>query len=185
MNEQQALKASLVEFFKDRKNLDRVLPIINRTSPLSLRLLDWFIVCYSREKRVVYRLDNSQLIDVYASYRAQLKQYSKKFFDPFKRSGRFHIEIADQVIESTIGQLCFFRWAIQTRVLDYIDRNAHIIADEMKQYFADEASESTESHTQGTTSNKKISRKKKNSRLHVTAVRTSHQRDTKIVLNFD
>ncbi len=189
MNEQQALKSSLVEYFSDKRNFDRVIPLINRSSPISLRLLDWFIVCYCRYKRIVYRLEDKQLIDVYASYRAQLKQYSKKYFDPFKRTGRFLLQVHGQSVETTIGQLCFFRWAFQNRVIDYVELHALTIAEDMKRYFVDDSGEVEEEvadlqSTPGKTKPIKKASKKKQ-RQHVSAIRNFASHSSQIGLKLD
>ena len=47
--------------------------------------------------------------NVYNSYKSQLKAYSKKRFDPFCRRERLDIEINGHHINTTVGQLNFFR----------------------------------------------------------------------------
>lgn len=77
-------------------------------------------------------------IHLYYEYRAQLKSYTKMHFDPFRRHERITFVLentkasnhgatspraegsAPRVIETTVGQLNFFRWALQNHVIDYI-----------------------------------------------------------------
>jgi len=81
-------------------------------------------------------------IHLYYEYRAQLKSYTKMHFDPFRRHERITFALdkpasvthgatspraksdeqtsAARVIETTVGQLNFFRWALQNHVIDYI-----------------------------------------------------------------
>ena len=55
------------------------------------------------------------------NYKSQLKAFSKKQFDPFCRRKRikFDYEKSKNII-TTIGQLNFFKWIIENKILDYI-----------------------------------------------------------------
>jgi hypothetical protein len=70
--------------------------------------------------------------NVYLSYRSQLKAYSKQQFDPFRRRDRinFYYE-KTKFIETTIGQLNFFRWVIQNNIIEYIIANMDVIEKDM------------------------------------------------------
>ena len=48
------LLENLLEFYKKNNNLERVLPIINGKSEISLRLIDWFATNYCKKHYVVY-----------------------------------------------------------------------------------------------------------------------------------
>jgi len=102
---------------------------------VSLRSVDWFITNYSKKHNIYYKIyidknnnltfesDNNKLIkniNVFQSYKAQLKAYSKKKFDPFCRRERIDFKINDSIISTTIGQLNFFKWAIDNLIIDYI-----------------------------------------------------------------
>ena len=56
------------------------------------------------------------------NYKLKLKAYSKKRFDPFCRWDRITIPYNDnsQVV-TTIGQLNFFKWALENKVIEYIE----------------------------------------------------------------
>jgi hypothetical protein len=61
-------------------------------------------------------------MNVFHSYKSQLKAYSKRKFDPFCRRDRILFEIdEDHSVETTIGQLNFFKWAISNMIVDYIE----------------------------------------------------------------
>ena len=75
------------------------------------------------------------------NYKSQLKAYSKQLFDPFCRKWKitkpkkvycaihFYYK-KDKYIETTAGQLNFFRWVIQNNVLEYaIDKITDIQRD--------------------------------------------------------
>jgi hypothetical protein len=66
--------------------------------------------------------DSSGRFKVFNDYKMKLKAYSKKRFDPFCRWTRIHIPFDEQTnMETTLGQLNFFKWAIEHRVLEYIE----------------------------------------------------------------
>jgi hypothetical protein len=74
---------------------------------------------------------------LYYEYRAQLKSYTKLYFDPFRRHNRisFVVQTAPHMaIETTLGQLNFFRWAIQNHILDYVQSHLTEIEEAMTQY---------------------------------------------------
>jgi hypothetical protein len=69
---------------------------------------------------------------VYDDYKLKLKAYSKKRFDPFCRWDRISIPYKDgNCIETTIGQLNFFKWALENKVVDYIEQNYETIEKDM------------------------------------------------------
>ena len=104
---------------------------------VSLRLIDWFVTNYSKKNNIIITKEkNNNIIhfNVYLSYRAQLKAYSKQLFDPFRRRDRitFFYDSTNS-IETTIGQLNMFRWIIQNDILDYIYNNIENIEYDMVQ----------------------------------------------------
>ena len=112
-------------YYKENNNLDKILKIINGESQVSLRLIDWFATNYSKKYFTVYMLKNSQgeeyRFKVYIDYKLKLKAYSKKRFDPFCRWDRINIPYTnDTYVQTTIGQLNFFRWVLENKILDYI-----------------------------------------------------------------
>ena len=67
--------------------MEKILPIINGESTVSLRLVDWFATNYSKKYYTVYLLKDVYGVEkrfkVYIDYKLKLKAYSKKRFDPF------------------------------------------------------------------------------------------------------
>lgn len=85
--------------------------------PISLRVLDWLITNYARRRRVITQPGGDTLNIM---YRAVLNGLSKKYFDPFRRRARVEFADADgNPLETTIGQLKFFKWAICNGVVAY------------------------------------------------------------------
>ena len=133
------LISSLIRFFDIPKNLDEFLTIINGKSEISLRLLDWLITNYSKSNNVIYMINTGGVekqFNIYLNYKTQLKAYSKKQFDPFQRRERisFTVDMKDgkkQTVITTIGQLNFFRWAIQYNIIEYAKENLKKIEKDM------------------------------------------------------
>lgn len=91
---------------------------------VSLRLLDWFVTNYAKKYNTMIYNGKTNPLKIYLSYRAQLKAYSKQQFDPFRRRERISfIYDNNKSLETTIGQLNFFRWVIDNNILDYIVEN--------------------------------------------------------------
>jgi len=127
---------NLLEYYNKNGNLEKILKIINGESLISLRLIDWFATNYSKKFFTVYMLKNSQgeeyRFKVYIDYKLKLKAYSKKRFDPFCRWDRIQIPYNnDSCIQTTIGQLNFFRWVLENKILDYIDKHYNEINNDM------------------------------------------------------
>jgi hypothetical protein len=119
-NSKDLLMSSLSKFYSNKHNFNKIIPIIEGHSAISLRLIDWFVTNYSKKKNTIVTFEkNNNVIhfNVYLSYRSQLKAYSKQQFDPFRRRDRITFIAADQqTLETTIGQLNFFRHAPKTQL---------------------------------------------------------------------
>jgi hypothetical protein len=129
------LMISLSRFYNNKANINKIIPLIEQRSDVSLRLVDWFVTNYSKKNNtVITKEKNGNVIhfNVYLSYRNQLKAYSKEKFDPFRRNEHivFYYDI-DKYIETTHGQLNFFRWVIQNDILDYIKDKMSVIESDM------------------------------------------------------
>ena len=126
------LLTNLLEFYNKNNNLETILPIINGESEISLRLIDWFVTNYAKKNFTVYKKENNERFKVYIDYKLKLKAYSKKRFDPFCRWDRINIPYKnDTFIQTTLGQLNFFRWALENEIIDYINKNMNEIIKDM------------------------------------------------------
>jgi hypothetical protein len=116
----------LETFYSQSNHFERVQSILTGNSPISLRLIDWMVTNYAKKHNISYMTDSGRHIIVYLSYKSHLKAYSKKMFDPFCRWKRIQF----MGLNTTVGQLNFFEWAIQDEVLDYVEKHhAEIHAD--------------------------------------------------------
>ena len=95
---------------------------------VSLRLVEWFVVHYAKQYNISFTLaNNTDYIIVFHEYQNYIKGLKKSRFDPFCRGkDRFvfrpHYHLSP--ITTTIGQLMFFKWAIQRGILNYIQTHA-------------------------------------------------------------
>lgn len=118
---------ALQRFYQTFPDITKVMPYFQGKSILSLRIIDWFVTKYCRKNFTHYTLAGKDFI-VYRSYKGQLKAYSKQYFDPNCRRERIMFKIQNyEPITTTIGQLNFFRWALETNVLEYIEANEELI----------------------------------------------------------
>ena len=140
--ENNLLYIALSKYYKNEEKSKYLLKYL-KYEKISLRIIDWFVTNYSKKYDTMYYLyknNNSislegEVIDkpfnVFHSYKSQLKSYSKKKFDPFCRRRRIKFSYhQNKSIETTIGQLNFFKWAIDNLIIDYIlDNYSSIEAD--------------------------------------------------------
>lgn len=132
-SQENTLIVTLDKFFKNKDYMDIMLPIVSGYSVISLRALDWFVTNYSKSKKISYNLrSTNSCFNVHYNYKAQLKAFNKKFFDPFCRGNRipfFYDE--ENCIITTIGQLNFFKWAISNDIIHYVSENLKTIEKDM------------------------------------------------------
>lgn len=135
ISREELLMKGLMQFFSHSYNLNQLIPVLEGTSPISLRVLDWFVTNYSKQYDVAYNIkkgDQIRQFVVHNHYKAQLKGYSKQQFDPFCRRKRIDLQFGkNKEIETTVGQLNFFKWAIENKVLDYVHNQLKTIIDDM------------------------------------------------------
>jgi hypothetical protein len=123
-----------MQFYEHIDHIEKLVDIVGGKSCISLRIVDWFVTNYAKKHYTNYVITMKTGIvkdtieqtkfKVYDKYKLQLKAYSKRRFDPFCRWDRISIPYKDGTyLETTLGQLNFFKWAIEHKVLDYIAEN--------------------------------------------------------------
>lgn len=137
-NKSDILLTSLQRYFlhKNSQRIREILPILLGKSKVSLRVIDWFVTNFSKQKNTRLYDDNTRkYCIVYLDYKAQLKAFSKKQFDPFCRRNRIQFYYnKTEFIETTIGQLNFFRWALQRGILKFLEQNLSMVEKSMNAY---------------------------------------------------
>jgi len=120
---QELIVSSLQKFYATCEDKEEAMKLLEGTSDISLRLIDWFVTNYSKQHSVSYVLNGQEFL-IYTNYKAQLKAYSKKLFDPFCRRERIMFQMQGyELFQTTVGKLNFFRWAIEKGVLNYMKLN--------------------------------------------------------------
>ena len=128
---QELIIASLQDFYNNPGQLDIILPILQGKSTISLRLIDWFVTNYAKKHNISYILNQRQFM-VYFHYKRELKAYSKRLFDPFCRRERIMFQVrGHDAFVTTVGQLNFFRWALEKDIIPYISSNLEPIEKDM------------------------------------------------------
>ena len=172
------LMQSLINFFATKENLDKVIPIITGKSKISLRILDWFVTNYSKKNNISYEIElnnKKKNFIVYLDYKSQLKAYSKKQFDPFCRRERISFfDHSNTELVTTVGQLNFFRWAIETNIINYIIENFSLIETDMNNSLRN-----LYKKTDGD------SNRRKRTELSISATKTVNKHDVSIIVQFD
>ena len=129
-SQESMILKSIESFYLNNINSEIFINIISSNTNISIRLIDYFVTKYSKLNKISYKY-NEQIINIYSSYKQQLKAYQKKNFDPFSRGDRIPYFINDTCIITTIGQLNFFRWFISKKILEYIMSNQDLIENDM------------------------------------------------------
>ena len=182
MTPEESKMERLVEFFKYDYNLEILLEFIQKDKKrdkLSLRLIDWFVTNYSKHYGTFYDIKkaNGKIHNflVWYEYQSESGSEKKSYFDPFRRgknNGKLiKLEYTEgKSLETTIGQLTFFRWAIKNGVIDYVRIHVEEIYKDMCE--------------RGTNSKKKTGAKKKRRQLSVSVSKTLGHHKLNISVSF-
>ena len=184
----------LQEFYSAPGNLEKLLPILQSTSEISLRLVDYFVTNYAKKTNASFMQAGRHFL-VYFNYKRELNAYSKRLFDPFCRRERIMFQARGvEPFVTTVGQLNFVRWFIEKEILEYIAANREAIEKDMnstlKQHYT--RSNSTVSTTadslpttgtvESTTSSKNP--RKKRCELTQSAMKKVNVHECEVVVNF-
>jgi len=171
---------NLLTYYKENDKIEKMLRIINGEANISLRIVDWFTTNYAKKYYTVYTLSNNpnKRFKVYVDYKLRLRSYSKARFDPFCRWERITIPYKDDTsIQTTIGQLNFFKWAFENDVISYIETNYVDIEKDMN------CRNSTAKRKTVVVVGQKT--RKKREELSISASKTIKKEDVEIVVKFD
>ena len=185
----QLLLDNLMEFYGKKENLLKMMKIINGESNISLRIVDWFVTNYAKKNFTVYELTTVSRFKVYNDYKLKLKAYSKKRFDPFCRWERISIPYDENsYMETTIGQLNFFKWAIENKIVDYIQENYSTIEMDMNsRNSTSKKNQTIDSNTDSVDSDGKTTdgkTRKKREELSISACKCIKKENVKIIVKF-
>tara|TARA_B100000963_G_scaffold361870_1_gene400440 strand:+ start:4400 stop:4912 length:513 start_codon:yes stop_codon:yes gene_type:complete len=165
-NQNNILLNKLLIYYNDNNVMKTFTNIINGKMGISLRLIDWFVTNYSKNHYIIYKISNKEF-NVFQSYKLMGKSFKKKKFDPFCRGDRILLNFDGFNLETTIGQLNFFKWAISNNIVDYILENKDFLDSEHSKYVCE------------------IKKKKENKNLEVNAVLNVYDKNVEIIASFD
>jgi hypothetical protein len=169
--------------FNVNNNLDKMIRIITGESKISLRIVDWFATNYAKKYYTLFTIEQtsdniSRRFKVYDDYKLKLKAYSKKRFDPFCRWDRISIPYTKgKFIETTIGQLNFFKWALENKVIEYVEQNYDTIEKDMNNR------NSTSKRKETLVDNSKT--RKKREELSISATKSIKKEKVEIIVQFN
>ena len=176
-------KTDLNGSYNANNNLDKMIRIITGESKISLRIVDWFATNYAKKYYTLFTIEQSvnnvsRRFKVYDDYKLKLKAYSKKRFDPFCRWDRISIPYTNgEFIETTIGQLNFFKWALENKVIDFVEKNYDIIEKDMN------SRNSTSKRKEIMADNSKT--RKKREELSISATKSIKKEKVEIIVQFN
>lgn len=191
-------------YFKslEERKFKHMVDILNFKADISLRLLEWFITKYcDKYKTTKCTKENGESFVIYVGYKAALKSYRKRYFDPFKRNQK-HNQLErkqkflyvctkngnEYKVNTTLGQLHFFRWLFENNILNYIIKNLDKIKGNMEhdnrlvKKRKDEDRKNGIKKTKNKTDHKKIS---KNSGSSSVEINTNSLGKSSLVISFD
>lgn len=183
----QLLFNKLTDYYTQDSRLDSILPIINGTSELSIRIIDWFVTNYSKQYYTVYMIEDKtnnlfRRFKVYNDYKLKLKAYSKKRFDPFCRRERIYIPYKNNThVQTTLGQLNFFKWAIENNIILYIKDHLREIEEDM----IDRNSTARKKSVKLNDTIKLNKTRKRREELSISAVKSIKKENVEIVVHFN
>ena len=182
------------KFFKkiSKELIKKMVDIINADSIISLRVLEW-VVTKSNKKAVNIKIGDNEYFSINIMYKAQLKSYKKKNFDPFRRDRKFYynydINDENKKVLTTLGQLNFFKWAINNKIIDYVEKHYEDINRSMINYNKEEKVKKTEKKKKKveiiTTKTKSKQEEKKNSVHSNNSTKKSFDGVEKFTISFD
>lgn len=130
---QMNILMSLKKFYSSETVSTLLLPVINQSTPVSLRALDWLVTNYSKKHNVICKSKNNPMFNIHQGYKTALNINKRRNFDPFRRRTRLIVHHDGGVVESTIGQLNFMQWAEEHGVMRYLNDNLEDIDREMNE----------------------------------------------------
>jgi hypothetical protein len=119
---------SLMDFYTEDKIGTVLVPVTTGEVDASLRLLDWFVINYSRRRKL--HIDQT---NIYQSYRNWRRFWRQDLFDICRRGTRIYFMHGGEVHTTTIAQMNYMYWAHQHGVRAYVDAHKPEIAYDMSQ----------------------------------------------------
>lgn len=184
------LMNTLIDFYSRGDNLKRILKIITGETKISLRIVDWFATNYAKKNFTLYNVTdkcgNERRFKVYCDYKLKLKAYSKKNFDPFCRWERISIPYENGMhIETTIGQLNFFKWTLENNIIQYIEENYQDIENDMNKRNSTSKRKNANNSNKSDKTDDTTKTRKKREELSISATKSIKKEEVEIIVKFN
>ena len=181
----------LQEFYTVPGHLEKLLPIVTGTSPISLRLVDYFVTNFAKKMNTSFTSGGRHFL-VYFHYKRELNAYSKRLFDPFCRRERIMFQARGvEPFVTTVGQLNFFRWFLEKNILEYVLEHRDTIETDMnktlKEHYsrsASEASTAVSSSSNSVSETSSGSGRKKRCELTASAMKKVNIHECDVIVSF-
>ena len=160
----------LETFYSNPEHFKQIQQILTGESKISLRLIDWMVTNYAKKHNISYLTASGRHVIVHLAYKSHLKAYSKKILAPFCRWKRIQF----MGLDTTVGQLNFFEWALQDEVLKYVEENYDDIHADMESCSTTISAKSTEEGS-----------RRKRHELSRSATKSIRRHDVRVVVKFD
>ena len=191
---ENALMYKLHSFYQHPAHMERLATIVTGTSKLSLRIVDWFVTNYAKLYFTHYMLSKPgphgmEMVrfKVHNEYRLYLDSHSKHRMDPFCRSKRVVFPWKENMaLETTVGQMNFFMWAIHNRVFDYVEEHFEDIEKDMNARNSTSIKRrNNNNNTSSTTPSSSTEKtRKKRTELSMSASKTLRKEHVQVVIRF-
>ena len=142
LTREKLLMYKLGKFYSKKNRLDKIIPILeDKNKSISLRIIEWFVLQYSKKNQVLYPILDSKgkirnCVYVYQSYKNTLKSFHGKCFSVFSRTDPIIIEYnngdcGNNKVKTTIAQLNFFKWILENNILNFIKTHFNTLASKL------------------------------------------------------
>ena len=98
----------------------------------SLRLIDYMVLQYAKSVPILLGEVGQVPADLWNTYKTMLMHTGKEYFDVFKRKHPLRIELQGVALDSTMGQIIFFKWFISNNLHAYLSQHLHEIREHMQ-----------------------------------------------------
>lgn len=122
-------------YYSDDDILESMLvPFCTESFPVALRVLNWLVTNYSKQYKIIITDPKSGVpFNIYDSYQTTGKLYKRSLFDPFRRKSKgneaIYFQWKKDILETTVGQLNFLRWAQTSGVIDFALKHKDAISE--------------------------------------------------------
>ena len=136
----------ILKFYENDTNIKQFIEtVVEKTTNIPLRIYNWLVTNYAKKYNIYYTIlrpnGKKETFYVFENYQNQLNTNKKKGFDPYFRcsSNSHKLSYTNKetnetiYFETSIGQLKFFRWAIENLIVDYVNNNIKKIRDDLNE----------------------------------------------------